>query len=252
MRKWILPLIWLAALLIIIISCTPGAGAPSPDKLSGVLNGSVNIGPLCPVEPCSTPVGDVYSSRLLLLKQGNREIVRLPLQPDGNFNGTVPAGVYLIELSECNFLGCSRALPVKTTVEPGKATTLQIDIDTGIRSPAGPVSPKSPISPGRNSKSLAPIDDVEILVRESSPPRYAVRVVSGLPDSCIKFGHLEWKRSDNNIQIEVFNLIPDNRNIACAQVYGMVENTIELGIDFESGKTYTVKVNDVVKTFMAQ
>ncbi|MBF8266268.1 MAG: hypothetical protein HW384_2132 [Dehalococcoidia bacterium] len=251
MRIWVLPFIWLSILLIVTIGCTPGGSAP-PDKLSGVLNGSVTIGPLCPVEPCSNPIGEVYSSRVLLLKQGNREITRLPLQPDGNFNATVPAGVYSIELSECTFMGCSRALPIKTVVEPEKTTTVQIDIDTGIRSPGGAVSPKSPTSPIRNSESLAPIDGVEILIRESSPPQYAVLVKSGLPDSCNKFGRLEWKRSAENIQIEVFNLIPDNRNMACAQVYGMVENTIELGTDFGAGKTYTVKVNNVIKTFIAR
>ncbi|MBF8265932.1 MAG: hypothetical protein HW384_1796, partial [Dehalococcoidia bacterium] len=48
-------LMWLFIVLIITINCAPGGSAPPLDKLSGVLKGSVTIGPLCPVEPCSNP-----------------------------------------------------------------------------------------------------------------------------------------------------------------------------------------------------
>ena len=38
----------------------------------------------------------------------------------------------------------------------------------------------------------------------------------------------------------------------CTQVYGTAENSIALGSDFEGGKKYTVIVNDVTETFVAQ
>ncbi len=40
-------------------------------------------------------------------------------------------------MSECDFLGCGAELPVDTTIDLGKTTTLTIRIDTGIRSPVG-------------------------------------------------------------------------------------------------------------------
>ena len=36
-------------------------------KTTGIIMGKVNIGPLCPVEPCPMPVPDVYSKRQIVL-----------------------------------------------------------------------------------------------------------------------------------------------------------------------------------------
>ena len=38
----------------------------------------------------------------------------------------------------------------------------------------------------------------------------------------------------------------------CAEIYRTVESNIALGSEFEGGKTYTVRVNDVTETFVAQ
>jgi hypothetical protein len=37
----------------------------------------------------------------------------------------------------CEYLGCDRAFPVTVEIKDGETTTLQIDIDTGIRAPVG-------------------------------------------------------------------------------------------------------------------
>ncbi|MFQ5872936.1 MAG: hypothetical protein ACE5JL_03940 [Dehalococcoidia bacterium] len=116
---------------------TPTPTPPLPDKSEGILTGSVTIGPLCPVEPCAEPLGDVYASRELLLRQEGRESIRIPLGPDGSFAALLPAGYYEVDVTDCDFLGCSFALPVTITIEDGQTTTLGIDIDTGIRSPSG-------------------------------------------------------------------------------------------------------------------
>lgn len=104
-----------------------------PQGEMGVLYGQVRIGPLCPVEPCPAPTPDVYSSRALVLESETGERLEVPLTPDGWFKVQVKAGVYVVTLTDCNFLGCRTALPRKVQVAANEVTTLEIDIDTGIR-----------------------------------------------------------------------------------------------------------------------
>lgn len=107
-----------------------------PGESEGVLSGSVAIGPLCPVEPCDQPVGNLYSSRSLLLEGESGGTSKLTLRADGRFYAVLPAGLYTIDLTECEFLGCSTLLPLTVTIKPGETTTVDIDIDTGVRSPS--------------------------------------------------------------------------------------------------------------------
>ena len=41
----------------------------------------------------------------------------------------------MVELTDCDFLGCARALPMSIEVRDGETATINIDIDTGIRAP---------------------------------------------------------------------------------------------------------------------
>jgi hypothetical protein len=98
----------------------------------------------------------------------------------------------------------------------------------------------------------APIDDLELLIRESFPPQYALRVVSGLPNGCHQFNGHKLARDGTRITISLTNRVPTDPGTACTQVYGQHEEVIELGTDFEPGTEYAVKVNDETLTFTAQ
>ena len=99
----------------------------------------------------------------------------------------------------------------------------------------------------------APIDELEVLVLESFPVQYNLRIVSGLPSGCAEFDNAEiTARSGNQIIVRVTNTLPDDPNIACTAIYGTKETTLALGTDFASGQTYTVKVNDTSVDFTAQ
>ena len=102
-------------------------------------------------------------------------------------------------------------------------------------------------------RQRAPIDGVEITIAESFPPQYFVRVTSGLPSGCVTFDAIETTRDGNTIEIAVWNLGPGpDATFACTAIYGIVENNVALGTDFESGAEYRVEVNDVVEMFTAQ
>ena len=101
---------------------------------------------------------------------------------------------------------------------------------------------------------LAPVESVEVNIAESFPPQYFLQVTSGLPNGCVEFDGYEVDRSGDTITVKMTNLEPAKsaEPRACTMLYGMVETNIPLGSNFEGGVTYTVLVNDVTETFVAQ
>ncbi len=99
----------------------------------------------------------------------------------------------------------------------------------------------------------APIDAIEIEVRDSQPPQYAVRITSGLPSGCARFEAWELVgREGTEITIRVTNRVPDADDVACTMIYSTHVSTVDLGSDFTPGTTYTVIVNGERATFTAQ
>jgi hypothetical protein len=99
----------------------------------------------------------------------------------------------------------------------------------------------------------APVDELELIIRESAPPQYAVRIVSGLPNGCAEFdGASITSRNGTTIQLAVANTMPADRNAVCTAIYGTHEEIVELGTDFVSGTEYTVRANDKELKFTAQ
>ena len=96
----------------------------------------------------------------------------------------------------------------------------------------------------------APIHEIRVNIAESYPQQVFVYIKGGLADSCTTFHELTTKRSGNTISIEVTVKRP--KNSICAQVYGYFEKNENLGIDFTSGETYTINVNDETTSFVMQ
>jgi len=111
---------------------------------------------------------------------------------------------------------------------------------------------ETPDQPGEPEtiEKLAPIDRVEILVAESFPQQYFLLVESGLPNGCFVFDRYEMTRDGVTIRIAIVN--QETVGMVCTELYGMVEHNIPLGSDFKPGTTYTVLVNDITKTFLAE
>lgn len=112
---------------------------------------------------------------------------------------------------------------------------------------AGKPSP-TPTPTGEVEIRLAPIHEVSINIAESFPPQVIVAITGGLSDGCTTFHDITTERSGNTIEIEITTERP--RDAVCTQVYGYFEKSVNLGSDFSSGESYTVKVNDVTKSFV--
>jgi hypothetical protein len=113
------------------------------------------------------------------------------------------------------------------------------------REPASdePAAHSPPAIPAGRAEVAAPIEAAELVVRESQPPRYAVKVVSGLPSGCAKFARVDVSRDGYVVNVGVWNTVPSDPTVACTMIYGTVEHTIELGAGFNRGESYAVHVN---------
>jgi hypothetical protein len=100
---------------------------------------------------------------------------------------------------------------------------------------------------------LAPIESAEIVVRQSAPPQYALRITSGLPNGCAEFDRIDLIPNGSVVELRVWNTLPASEKIACTMVYGTASNTVDLAGEFESGRTYDVRINGQTKvTFTAK
>jgi hypothetical protein len=112
------------------------AACPSPQE-TGILKGSMTIGPICPVEqvghPC-TPTPQMYAAHEVFVYDSTRSKLVITLIPDaqGNFSTLLPAGVYVIDVQHQS-VGAVQGAPTTLTIAPGKTSTVSISIDTGIR-----------------------------------------------------------------------------------------------------------------------
>ena len=102
-------------------------------------------------------------------------------------------------------------------------------------------------APGRQTVP-APIDGVEVVIRESSPPQVTLNVKAGLPSGCAQRESHSLSRNGDTFTVRVLNSMPTG-DIACTMIYGTYELSIDLGRDFRAAGTYMVIVNDKTTTF---
>ena len=130
----------LFALLALVAGCNGdpviNRNAFSDIGATGVLEGKVTIGPICPVEgpglDCD-PDPSLYTSHRLLIIKNDAVIQEVPLDGQGNFKTELVAGTYLVDFSPHDIGIPGSFTPLEAIIESGKTTRLDIEIDTGIR-----------------------------------------------------------------------------------------------------------------------
>ncbi len=131
--------------LIILLVVLPLAGCqltggamPAPFVPPGTLAGHVTIGPLLPVqrvgEATPTVPAEAYAARQIAVYKtdGRTVVTKVTPDKDGNYRVDLAPGPYVVAMAR---VGVDRArnLPAAITIESGITTTLNVDIDTGIR-----------------------------------------------------------------------------------------------------------------------
>ena len=106
---------------------------------NGLLQGTISIGPICPVEsdpprPECLPTAETYKAYPVGIwtPDGKRKITQISPALDGSYIVIMDPGQYLIKLDIVNNIGGSN-LPVIIELGAADKITLNIDINTGIR-----------------------------------------------------------------------------------------------------------------------
>jgi hypothetical protein len=111
----------------------------SKSMQGGILEGTISIGPICPVEtiPPSAdclPTAETYKAYPVGIwtSDGSRRIAIITPALDGSFSMELDPGEYLVRLDKTNSIGGSN-LPIKIVISIQEKATISINIDTGIR-----------------------------------------------------------------------------------------------------------------------
>ncbi len=141
---------------------------------------------------------------------------------------------FLIPLIAALALTAAVACTSAPASQPGDDTTAVVDSGDSDKQSGDELGTK---------RVEAPVNDVVLRATRSLPPQYSLHITSGLPNTCNTFETVEVSRSGDQVTVKVYNQ-QQTGPVACGERYGIVENDIDLGSDFEPGVTYDVRVND--------
>lgn len=128
---------------VLVVGCAQDRGKVTPisgvrkaaERGTGVLTGSVTIGPMSPVEgmggPGQTPLP---GARIIISDLQGQEITSVVSDEKGVYRISLPPGTYKIKMPVLPSGGrFTKDLPATVTITQGQETRLDIRIDTGIR-----------------------------------------------------------------------------------------------------------------------
>lgn len=134
-------LAFIVAIVLAGIAMLSGCVSNTGSLEKGILAGNVTVGPLTPVERVgATPIlppPEVFTSRHLIVyaADGSTIVADVDIQPAG-YHGTysvrLSPGTYVLDYLHQG-VGHASPLPKQVTIEAGKTTIVDVDIDTGIR-----------------------------------------------------------------------------------------------------------------------
>ena len=114
------------------------AVCPTPTTQGqGILQGTITIGPVCPVEqaghPCN-PTPEIYAAHRVFVYSLDRVKLFATLTPDarGRFSTTLSTGSYTVDVQH-RAVGSIKGAPATITIISGQSTNVTISVDTGIR-----------------------------------------------------------------------------------------------------------------------
>ena len=127
----------LTALLFLAIRCSSPTEVVDDQVTAGKLEGKVSIGPICPVEregePCPPPP-EAFAARKILVFDARRSrlLETVSIDAQGFYRVSIKPAQYVVDINRIG-IDSSKNVPRTVSITSGGTTTLDIDIDTGIR-----------------------------------------------------------------------------------------------------------------------
>ena len=138
-------------------------------------------------------------------------------------------------------------------VELDAVESIEASLEPGVNDTATTSFSLPRLDLGHTIIAESPVEHVEIVVLESAPPQYQLRVVSGLPkgSGCSQFNGYEIRRRESNeIDVVVTHHEITDQLVVCTTDFPIVSTNVPLGSDFEPGEKYFVRVNsDTIVSF---
>jgi hypothetical protein len=112
-----------------------------PSQTNGTLYAIIDVGPIepvCRVNSTTGPAPSYSSIELIITSSGTNQEVPLVWLSNScdaftSAHVSLLAGAYTLNLTSCNYMGCSNSLPRGFAIANGQTTTVQVSVDTGIR-----------------------------------------------------------------------------------------------------------------------
>ena len=189
----------------------------------------------------STIEGCVRPGNQSLKVDGNDIVVRITLMQPPPTSWAIPCHEQVVELDTVE--------PIRASLEPGQTYRVIVN-DRETTTFTLPTDLRHTVI------AESPVDSAEVVVSESTPPEYGLRIVSGLPkgSSCSWSNGYEIRRGETDrIEVIVTHHEVADQMLICTADYPVVETFVPLGTDFEPGVEYTVTVNsETVKSVVAR
>ena len=186
------------------------------------------------IEGCARPGNEE------LKLDGYDIVAKVTLMPPPPTSWAIPCHEQVVELDT--------VLPVGASLEPGQTYRVIVN-DSAV---TAFTLPRSDLRDTFIAES--PIESTDVVILESDPPQYQLRVVSGMPkgSGCSQFNGYEIRREEvNRIDVVITHHQVADPNVVCTADYPTVETYVPLGSEFEPGAEYTVTVNgDTATTFV--
>ena len=130
----------LAAVLCMgIVNCAAHKNPQQEMKPSGIIQGRLTIGPVCPGperldRPCEPPPEMYAAHRLIVLSADtSTKIMEITMDAKGYYKAELPPGAYVMDFAPRDIGMPGGFPPTPFVIEPGKTSQLDLDIDTGMR-----------------------------------------------------------------------------------------------------------------------
>jgi len=108
-------------------------GTPAAQPGTGI-QGSVEVGPTCPVERINSPCpAHPLSTTVVVRNRSGAEVARVHSGADGRFKVDLAPGTYTLVGVTVGSSFLPRPIPTSVTVSPGTYVSVTVEYDSGIR-----------------------------------------------------------------------------------------------------------------------
>ena len=120
------------ALVVVIVIGACAKAAPQGGTNSGI-QGTITVGPQCPVVQAESPCPDTPFDGKVQVSQAGSAIAQVQVDAQGSYRIALVPGTYVVEPLVGGNGGPPTATPQTVVVRDGAFTQADLTIDTGIR-----------------------------------------------------------------------------------------------------------------------